>query len=224
MNINDLKFPQYLNSKNKTVTVCGIINNNTEFVDGKGYVDDDGYIWVYCQNKPMVIDVYPYIWIENDEIKYSTPSEKIKNEYSIKKLKDLSLVKILDSTEPREVLLDKTALQYINTGSAFYVPTMNDSDDFLKKLVKSVILKKGIDINGLKAQTGASYVLANMKSALESSTKMSVKYFLCWMELLNCDFELSISSDDDTYVVFDSRNGNVVALDNDGNEEIIPFK
>ena len=54
------------------------------------------------------------------------------------------------------------------------------------------IIKKGIDINRLKSKTDAKYQLPNMKAALQNTTKMSVTYFSNWMELLGCDFLITI--------------------------------
>ena len=105
---------------------------------------------------------------------------------------DISLVNIIEKTKPNEVLYDEQEIQDMNSAASFYVPIINDSDDFLKKIVKNTIITKGIDINRLKGKTDQKYVLPNMKAALENKTKMSVIYFCCWMELLGCDFQIDI--------------------------------
>ena len=61
-----------------------------------------------------------------------------------------------------------------------------------QKIVKTTIIEKGIDINRLKGKTDEKYILPNMKAALQNKTKMSVVYFMCWMNLLGCDFEVTI--------------------------------
>lgn len=200
MNIKNLKLPQYISTKNKTITVCGGINNDTTFIDGKGYLAEDGSIWIFSAKEPISKTTYPFFWFDGGNIVYSTPSETSKKEYRIENLKDLDLVTIIERTKPGEVLLDEVSLDHINSGAAFYVPTMKQSDDFLKKLVKSVIITKQIDVNALKAQTEQKYVLSNMRAALENKTKMSVKYFLYWMELLECDFQVIITDNDNSSV------------------------
>ena len=108
---------------------------------------------------------------------------------------DISLVNIIEKTKPNEVLYDEQEIQDMNSAASFYVPIINDSDDFLKKIVKNTIIAKGIDINRLKGKTDQKYVLPNMKAALENKTKMSVIYFCCWMELLGCDFQILLIMD-----------------------------
>lgn len=231
IDLKNIKFPQYISGKDKTVTVCGCIEKDGKFTDGKGYIDDDGQIWIFVGSKPKITNVYPYFWFnDNNEIEYSKPNKKVLSDYNISNLKDLSLIKIIDNTVAGEVLLDDDALVQINSGTAFYTPTLKASDDFLKKMVKSVIIAKGIDINGLKSQTDQKYVLANMRSALENSTKMSVKYFLCWMELLDCDFQVVINNNDTTpsspmnEVVFTSANDTVEVSKKNGKTETVVFE
>ena len=49
-----MKFPQYVSSKERTVSVVGYLDKKNEtkeecinkYKDGKGYIDDDEYIWI----------------------------------------------------------------------------------------------------------------------------------------------------------------------------------
>lgn len=189
-----IKFPQYVSGNARAVSVVGYITD-TEFnyEDGKGYLDDSGYVWIFCKNgKPKNSDEYPYFWIEDENIMYSIPDDEIRDKFNIDNMIDISLVNIIEKTKPNEVLYDEQEIQDMNSAASFYVPIINDSDDFLKKIVKNTIITKGIDINRLKGKTDQKYVLPNMKAALENKTKMSVIYFCCWMELLGCDFQIDI--------------------------------
>lgn len=191
---NKINFPQYVSGNARAVSVVGYISNkNTEYEDGKGYLDDDGYIWIFCSmGKPKNCDEYPYFWYEGNNIVYSIPDDEIKEKFSVNNMIDISLVNIIEKTKPNEVLYDEKEIQDMNAAASFYVPIINESDDFLKKIVKNTIITKGIDINRLKGKTDQKYVLPNMKAALENKTKMSVVYFCCWMELLGCDFQIDI--------------------------------
>jgi hypothetical protein len=189
-----IKFPQYVSGNARAVSVVGYITDtNFNYEDGKGYLDDDGYVWIFCKNgKPKNSDEYPYFWIEDENIMYSIPDDEIRDKFNIDNMIDISLVNIIEKTKPNEVLYDEQEIQDMNSAASFYVPIINDSDDFLKKIVKNTIITKGIDINRLKGKTDQKYVLPNMKAALENKTKMSVIYFCCWMELLGCDFQIDI--------------------------------
>ena len=195
-----MKFPQYVSTSDRTISVVGLVDRSNDeketgvFQDNKGYVDEEDFIWIYCgSGKPKNKNAYPYFWL-NDEGKkeFSDPPEIIKKAYSVGNMIDMSLVNIVDLTEPGEQLFNEDEINDMNAAAAFYVPTINESDDFLKKIVKTTIIEKGIDINRLKNKTDEKYQLPNMKAALQSKTKMSVIYFINWMTLLGCDFEINI--------------------------------
>ena len=195
-----MKFPQYVSTSERTVSVVGMVDKMNEdkekgvFQDGKGYIDEDQFIWIYCGGgKPKNANEYPYFWL-NDEGKkeFSEPQDIIKKAYCVENMKDMSLVNIVENTAENEELFNEEEINDMNAAAAFYVPIIYDSDDFLKKIVKMTIIKKGIDINRLKVKTEEKYILPNMKAALQNKTKMSVVYFCCWMELLGCDFDITI--------------------------------
>lgn len=194
-----MKFPQYISTSDRTVSVVGMIDKKKEeketgvFQDNKGYIDEDEYIWIYCgAGKPKNKNAYPYFWLNDGKKEFSDPPELIKKAYSVANMVDMSLVNIVDRTEPGEQLFNEEEINDMNAAAAFYVPVINESDDFLKKIVKTTIIEKGIDINRLKGKTDEKYILPNMKAALQNKTKMSVIYFTCWMNLLGCDFEITI--------------------------------
>lgn len=201
MNIGDIKFPGYISTSHSTTTVKGLIKgaNPEDYVDSKGYVDpEDGMVWIYCRVKPLssYVNAYPYFWIEEVDnerkIVKSKPSELIKNAYKIENIMDSSVTTIINTTQENEELYDEAEILDINASVSFYVPIIYDDDDFLKKIVKMIIIEKGIDINRLKSKTDLPYMLPNMKTALQNKTKMSVNYFMAWMELLGCTIDVGI--------------------------------
>lgn len=195
-----MKFPQYVSTSDRTVSVVGMVDKNNEeketqvFQDNKGYIDEDQFVWIFCSSgKPKNKNAYPYFWLnEEGKKEFSDPSEIIKKAFSVSNMVDMSLVNIVDKTEPGEQLFNEEEINDMNAAAAFYVPTIKDKDDFLKKIVKTTIIEKGIDINRLKGKTDQKYQLPNMKAALQSDTKMSVVYFINWMNLFGCDFEITI--------------------------------
>lgn len=197
-----MKFPQYISTTNRTVSVIGMVDKDVEnetdvaaktFEHGKGYIAEDQSIWIFCSEEPRNKNEYPYFWFDEDGNKvFSEPEEIVKKAYNVENMVDLSLVNIIETTKAGEKLFDEEEIENMNAASSFYVPTINKNDDFLKKIVKAIIIKKGVDINKLKAKTGEKYVLPNMKAALQNQTKMSVMYFSYWMKLLCCDIEITV--------------------------------
>jgi len=192
-----LKFPQYISTNIRTISVEGYIDKGDDsklYVENKGYVDNDGNIWIYTKEKPkgLKADAYPYFWFEDGEKKFNKVSEFIRKIYSVDNLRDIDIVSIINKTKEGEVLYNEEEILDINASSNFYIPIIKESDDFLKKIVKMVIIEKGINIKRLKSKTDMSYTLPNMITALNNDTKMSVNYFISWLELLGCSFDVTI--------------------------------
>jgi hypothetical protein len=170
----------------------------TDYIDGKGYIDKDGSIWIFCLNKPAKAcrNEYPYFWknLEND-LEFSDPVEEIRDMYVFEKIANFSKVSIIKNTKDNEQLFDEEEINDVNAATSFYVPLLRSSDDFLKKVIKASIIKKGIDINRLKVKTEQKYVLPNMRSVLDNETKMSTVNFLRWMDLLGLCFDIIIYND-----------------------------
>ena len=193
-------FPQYISTTDRTVSIVGYVDTKKkdlkkeDFIDGKGYIDNDGTIYIYAQIKPKYANQYPYFWITDEGVaEKSSPEEIMIKAFNIDRLVDMNLRNIIDTTDPNEVLFNEEEINNIISSASFYIPEIKEDDDFLKKIIKYTIIKKKIDINRLKNKTDEKYVLPNMKAALNSSTKTSVIYFALWMDLLGCDFDIIIS-------------------------------
>lgn len=218
-----IKLPQYLSANDRTVSVVGMVRlhpdqepdtvwdgaspvSPEELEDGKGYIDENGKIWIFSSlGKPKNANQYPYFWKnpteEGEEVTFShsEPQEDVLENFDVYHIKDISLVSIIENTQDNEVLYDEKEINDMNAAASIYVPTISETDDFLKKVVKWAIIQKGIDINRLKGKIPEKYQLLNMKAALQGSTKMSVLYFMSWMNLLGLDFNITISdSGEDT--------------------------
>ena len=198
--LKSIKFPTYVNTSERSITVLGMIKEGKEnvpelYIDGKGYIDEKTErIWIYCEEKPnkAFANEYPYFWFEDGKMKMSEPNLIMQRAYSVNNIQDLSIHNVIDKTIPGEQLYNESEIMDINASSSFYIPTIHSSDDFLKKIIKIIIIEKGIDINRLKCKSDVPYKLANMKTALNNGTKMSVSYFASWMELLGCTFDVVI--------------------------------
>lgn len=195
----NIKFPQYISTSQKTVRVVGAITsdkNINDYKNGKGYIRDDKSIWIYCEQKPNreIKNTYPYFWFnEKGEMEFSNPTPIMRNIYQISSLKDISVATIIDNTGEDENFYNEKELLDISSATSVYVPYIRNGDDPWKILIKLAILMKGIDINRLKSKTNLPYQIPNMRTALTKNTKMSVKYFEDWMNLLQCEYEITIN-------------------------------
>lgn len=189
---------RYIQGKEKVVRIVGSVEKKKKtketgvFIDGKGYVDENEQVWIYSYSgKPSDANRYPYFWINSDGKKeFSHPDKDVldlwKNENAIQM--DLSTISV--KTREDEQLYNEQQINDMNASASKYVPVILESDDFLKKIVKQVILQKNINISRLKYKMNTKYSLPNMIAALNASTKMSVTYFMTWAELLGFDFEI----------------------------------
>ena len=183
---------KFINSKDRVVNVIGPFNEEENLIDNKGYIKD-GYVWIYIKKKPLIDkNKYPYIYHVDNGYEFSNPSKETLEGFSEKNIYDLSLMSIVEQTKPTDIMYNEQAINDLNNAASRYIPIVHEEDDYLKKIVKEAIIRKNVDINRLKSKMQVSYNLLNMKQALEKSTKMSVVYFMLWMEILGLDFEIKI--------------------------------
>lgn len=192
----DKNFPLYLMFSDRTYSVLGYIEDTTDFIDNKGYIKKkNGQIYICSKDEePRHKDV-PIMFVGKDgTITYKDTHNIITaKEFTENNLHDLSIVNIAEQTHPDDILYNEEELADINAATTVFIPTINDTDDPLKKIVKKIIIDKKIDINRLKGRLPQKYGLTNMKSALVGTTKMSISNFNIWMEILGIDFDIIVS-------------------------------
>lgn len=189
------EFPSYLAFKERTYAIIGYIGEVGKYIDNKGYVDKETDQIYICSNKeePLHNDV-PILYVREDKIEKEECGNPVTSSvFNIKNSYNLSVTNIIENTTGEEVLYNEEALRDMNAATSIFVPTINEDDDSLKKLIKQIIISKQIDINRLKHKMPQKYGLTNMKSALVGKTKMSIQNFNIWCELLGVDFEFIIT-------------------------------
>ena len=200
-----LKFPRYLSIDqqgkeeqiDRVIEVVGHlfmdVTDPRRYIHSKGYVDGQGIIWVYQKKKPKSNrNRYPYFWIEDGVIKRSTPRFEVMRKFNVKNSSLLTIDRIVEETRDDDKMYNEQAVIDMNNSSSKYTPIIKDDDDYLKKIIKTVILAKNIDLSRIKCKMENHYNLMNMKQALEKKTKMSVPYFAKWAEILGIDFTIII--------------------------------
>lgn len=72
-------------------------------------------------------------------------------------------------------------------------PEIDPNDDFLKRIVKTVITEKHVNVKKYGTKVINGWQITNLINGLVGTTKTGPLVFLQWMELLDCDFKIIIS-------------------------------
>ena len=208
-------YPLYLRTEDRIIEVVGelptlnILSDDGVMKEGepdiplipyKGYVID-GYVYMHSESiNDETNYAVPWVTItEHDESDYSQITRVTRplakedmEEFSVEHLTPMDVVSISDSLVEGEKLYNEEAINDMNMAASVFIPVMNETDDFLKKVVKQTIINKNIDINRLKSCMSKNYGLSNMKQALIGKTRMSTTNFIMWAELLGIDFEVIV--------------------------------
>lgn len=193
-----MKFPAYLTFKDYVFTINGYMDDTTIYINGKGYVErSTGDIWI-CKDKLPKKSDYPVFSIKEGDNEFKIVKEfrgksETMNTFNIKSLEDLSTEKIVANSSEDDVLYDEAALHDMNSSNGLFIPTVEAKDDFLKKIVKTIIIAKEIDVKRLQHRFPEKHGLPNLISALKGKTKMSTTNFLMWAELLGIDFNILVN-------------------------------
>lgn len=86
-----------------------------------------------------------------------------------------------------------------NTGDV-YVPQIKDTDDVLTRMMKLMIIDKGVILSNYKDKCNGQkdYNIDNLRSALNGTTvNMTVTKFLSWCKLLGLEWKFEICDDPD---------------------------
>lgn len=165
-----------------------------ELIPGKGYVYRD-HVWVFKDDIKSA--TYPIVYHAKDDttddLEFIRPAPEEFENWAVDKIRENSFDDARTVSEDR-IILSSEMIEAMNNATSSYKPTIAEGDDFLKRLVKTAIRTKDVDLNRLKAKMSKSYGLSNLKSALKGSTKMSVNGFRTWMVLLGLDFTVTVET------------------------------
>lgn len=174
--------------------VAGYMETCTKFKEETGYIDNGGTIWIFKTNKPMSsVNKFPYFWFTDEgrtEMQFSNPDEDVLAQFSVSRLRNSSVNAVQKRLNESEEQYTAEMLSDMNAATSIYKPIVGESDDFLKRIVKHVMLDKNIDISRLKSKMNARYVLPNMLAALKNGTRTSTTYFDAWAPLLSFDYAI----------------------------------
>ena len=215
---SSIRFPRYLYyGTENMITVLGYLGYiEGDYTKNRGYVDPEtNKIYVY---KPKVEGVPSFKVTKDGDIEKTESFNRMYTSiFVLDKTYENSVSTIIQATPKDRELYNEEALADMNAATSIFVPEINDSDDPLKKLIKTAIIRKGVDINKYKCRLPEKYALTNLKSALVGKTKMSINVFMLWCDLLEVHFEVSLTDNgNDTVdplpdpVVYSTRVGKIL--------------
>ena len=176
----------------------------THLVKYMGYYDkdramesNDPYVYIY-RGKLKRTDIRipgsiyktatgAIIWTEHDP--------EVKEKYHLSNCKELSKDLIAKQLADPKVEINELTpeLLEINDGEIF-APQIRDTDDILKRVIKTTLQNMRINIKTLKSKFSNDYDLNNLKSQLIKPGAMSSKYFNRWAEILDVDIEVIVTN------------------------------
>lgn len=213
-------FPMYIIADTRMVEVLGEFQKFKDFdipkedlVDRKGYIErSEERIWIYLDREtedakgigsifsnPNVLNEFPYFWFESDgSIHTSKPDAYVSRLFKTNRLAVPHINHIIEDVKNkpnREFSYDQQILDEIDGAAEVLKTTVYLADDFLTKIIKMVINKSSIVLQQFKGKISKQYDVSNMRSSLVTpTTKMSTKYFMKWVELLDLDVAIIVKS------------------------------
>lgn len=169
---------------------------------GRHFEDCAAYVigeYVYPYRGTVTVDdnfnkLIPGIYKYNNLYHYVPVRTKIeKDVYSVDNITSISLKSIWNEvTNNKENFITEEDREMINSNVKEYRPTVKDTDDALKKLIKEAIIEKGVNVNLYKGVFDKKHGLTNTKSTLNSKTNLTILKFFQWCELLGLNYKISV--------------------------------
>lgn len=126
-----------------------------------------------------------FIFIEHEPDK--------KDVYHISKCTTLTKKDIAKKLEDPNTYIQEINPDLLDSGDGeIFAPQIRESDDILKRIIKTTLQNMKINIKTLKGKFSNDYDLNNLKSQLIKEGAMSSKYFARWAEILDIEIEVII--------------------------------
>jgi hypothetical protein len=166
---------------------------------GVGYVKGD-HVYVYhgklekFNKNELTGGIYQdrlgdYIFIEHDEA--------VKDQYHLGNVTEMNLDRVFNDMGNKEGdFIDPEDIEIINNNIEVWQPTIKEDDDFLKYIVKKIIIDKQVNLKNYRSKFANQFSLNNMKSGLNKNTKMTVPNFKVWCEILGIKWTMVLENND----------------------------
>jgi len=113
--------------------------------------------------------------------------------YDIRNAKSIDTDAIVDALNKDDIKIKDLPIDVSESiDGEIFAPKIRDSDDVLKRIIKTVLQNMHLNIKSLKPKFNNDYDLNNLKSQLVKEGAMSSKYFVRWCEILDIQIETII--------------------------------
>ena len=160
-------------------------------------VSDDPYIYVY-RGKLKKSDIKipgsiykknsgDFLWIDHDP--------QLAEKYHLSNCKELSKEIIAAKLKDPTLKLNQITPELMESSDGeVFAPQIRETDDILKRVIKTTLQHMRINIKSLKSKFSNDYDLNNLKSQLIKEGAMSSKYFIRWAEILDINIEVIVTN------------------------------
>lgn len=187
-----------------------VLYNDMKLEKNVAYIKGN-YVYLYMGETTKPEDeLDPGIYFKDGKMKIKVPeSITDKRKYSIENIVEIDTESILDEIEKDyNKFMTAKELEMLSNSSDIYTPVIEEKDDFLKKMIKEVIIDKKINLANYREKLDNKWLLNNMRMGLSKDTAMSIKYFKLWCELLGIN--ITISAEDNGTDTFRPLNNKVI--------------
>ena len=117
-----------------------------------------------------------------ESYKFIPPNKDQIEEFMVGNITDTTLAKRA-ITNPDD-FKDVDVSQVDTTELKIFAPPIKPNDDVLKRIIKTALIQKQVDLKLYRGQFDKDYHLSNLKSTLTKDAPLSAKYFVRWCEIL----------------------------------------
>lgn len=160
----------------------------------------DGYVYIYRGDVAKMRKYSSGIFTDKKGNVMFTLSDDEKDIYDVANVRDDSISSILEQAKRISPTLKRRIIKDINKSSDIYVPELDENDDFLKHLIKLILLEKKIDLKEHKDKFKKAHDATNLKASLEAKTSsdgkkgnLTMPNLLKWLEILEMKIDVTIS-------------------------------
>lgn len=215
--LGNLKFPiHYYTRNHNVIDIEGYINDFelTELKEGSAYIFEEN-VYIYKKKLPKVVkEKMPFIYYDKDEASFFAFADINGTLIPVSEVLENRFAMLCNATtEDMDFQKDVAAAPQASS-SAIYTPVIEETDDFLKRLIKMIFLIKKVPTTRYRKKITKTYQFSNLFQALNNATKTSTPVWQTWIELLGMDCiiilkDAKVEPEEpciDNYLVYKSRN------------------
>lgn len=183
-----------------TFAIVGNIEpGKINYIPEKGYVRDDGNIYIFCKSRPDAYSLrYSNVarfWLDENGVPIYLEDRTPNHLYNVNSpAYHRCSVDEIDQNTPEGIqLYNESEIADMYASQSVYIPVIDErKDDPMKAMIKETILRKRVDINSYKSRVDKKYKITNLRSALVGETKMTITNWQVWADLMNFKFKIII--------------------------------